>query len=627
MRSNVQSDTSQRKSRDYKKTGSIFLNDSTKNVYGPKTTLWTTGSELFINRPRYRPIDTAIVNYHRWTYPQRMWQTVQDLGNAGTALYSIFPAVRSFSGVVSGFDVYDPYFHSEEPQFFDTRSPYTRIQIIWGGGGRSMTRIEFKRNINPRWNFGFNYRPILIDKQIDKRRKGDRHVTSQYYDFHTSYRSRNDRYQVFGFYRRAKHRVFENGGVFLPEGSDFGSYFATDAAPVLYKAESNDLKRELAYTQQYRLASALEVYQSVSWMKQQNEFLDEYSSSNNLVPYDNWIKVKEDTLKADDRHNFGVFRQEAGIKGRKDFLFYNAYYSFRRYRSAYRYLDSDTVGVPSTAIEHFIGGRLVFDIDSLTRLSGRFEINQRGNYSLDARLDGKYIEGRFLQSVAAPGMFYRAYRGVHDYWANPDFYSTTGLQTEAFLKWPAGRIRLSPGLGYALFSGQVYMRKADFGQSQTVMPVQSSGSQSMVQPQLRFSVDFFRKLNLNVHATHTVVTGNDDAVLQVPDWLVTGQLAYKGFLFNGYLEAQIGIDFSWRSAWYAPGYDPVTQHYYVQQSERMDPWLGADAFINGRINRGRFFFKIHNLMQAGGRPGYLLSPGYPGQRTITDFGFELVLFD
>ena len=49
--------------------GSLFLNDSTQNVYGPATTLWTTGFELMINKPRYRSIDTSIVNYHRWTYP------------------------------------------------------------------------------------------------------------------------------------------------------------------------------------------------------------------------------------------------------------------------------------------------------------------------------------------------------------------------------------------------------------------------------------------------------------------------------------------------------------------------------------------------------------------------------
>jgi len=612
-----------------KKKGSIFLNDSIKEVYGPKTTRWTTGYELFINRANYRPIDTSIVNYHRWTYPEATSRTLQDLGNVGTALHSLYIPVRRFSGAVSGFEAYDPYYQTEEPAYYDTKSPYTRIRLVWGGNGRAMTRIEFKRNINPRWNIGFNYRPILSDKQIDKRRKGDRHVTSQYYDFHSSYRSTDDRYVAYGYYRRLRHRVFENGGVFLPTGSDFSSYFAANAAPVLYKAESNDLKRDLQFNHSYKLASALEVYQSLSLQKQENNFLDDYSSTNNQLPYDNWIRVKKDTLKANDQMNFRVFQQEAGFKGRKGFLFYNAFYKFRNYRTTYRYLDPDTVGSGASGTEHFLGGRIAIDFDSLTRMSGAFEINQRGNYSLEANLSGKWLEGNFIQSVSAPGQFYQRYRGVHDYWSN-DFSGITGLEAEVLGKLPLKRFEFAPGLGYRLLSNHVFMRQVESNaeEPQSVLPFQSGGIQSMLIPQVRMRVDFLNAMNLTIHARRALLTRNDDNALQVPDWLVNGQLAFKGFLFKKNLEAQIGFDVSWRSAWYAPGYDPVTQHYFVQTSEQVKSWLMADFFINGRIKKGRFFFKVHNLAQAAnGGVGYLVIPGYPGQRTIMDFGFELVLFD
>jgi len=150
----------------------------------------------------------------------------------------------------------------------------------------------------------------------------------------------------------------------------------------------------------------------------------------------------------------------------------------------------------------------------------------------------------------------------------------------------------------------------------------------MLVPQVRLSAAFLRRMNLTIQARHAILTQNDDGAIQVPDWLVNGQLAFKGFLFNRNLEAQIGFDVSWRSAWRAPGYDPVTQHYFVQTTEMVKPWLLADFFINGRIKRGRFFYKVHNIMQAvNGGSGYLTIPGYPGLRTTMDFGFELVLFD
>ncbi|MBK8292460.1 MAG: hypothetical protein IPK96_17505 [Flammeovirgaceae bacterium] len=64
-------------------------------------------------------------------------------------------------------------------------------------------------------NFGFNYRPILVDKQIQRQGKGDRQTISQYYDFHSSYKSENERYFITGNYRRIRHRVNENGGILL----------------------------------------------------------------------------------------------------------------------------------------------------------------------------------------------------------------------------------------------------------------------------------------------------------------------------------------------------------------------------------------------------------------------------
>ena len=66
-------------------SGGSILDDSTKNVYGPKTCLWTTEQDLFKNRANYRHLDTTIFNYHRWTYTQHSNYLYKDLGVNGTA--------------------------------------------------------------------------------------------------------------------------------------------------------------------------------------------------------------------------------------------------------------------------------------------------------------------------------------------------------------------------------------------------------------------------------------------------------------------------------------------------------------------------------------------------------------
>ncbi|HPI79547.1 MAG TPA: hypothetical protein PLM35_03345, partial [Cyclobacteriaceae bacterium] len=75
------------------------------------------------------------------------------------------------------------------------------------------------------------------------------------------------------------------------------------------------------------------------------------------------------------------------------------------------------------------------------------------------------------------------------------------------------------------------------------------------------------------------------------------------------------------------GYDPAIQQFYVQDEVESPSFPLTNVFFNGKMKRGRFFFKYNNLVQAFTQSGYLATPVYPGQRNILDFGFELLLFD
>ncbi|MBA4056366.1 MAG: hypothetical protein C0490_16750, partial [Marivirga sp.] len=149
-----------------KRKGSRIIDDTTKQVYGPKTSRYYFERDVFFNRQTYYTIDTAIHNFHQYTYIQRNNNTYQDLGNIGTAIRPTFYRVPNVIGATSGFTSYDLYWDTEQIRNYDTKSPYTHMNVILGGKGRSITKAAFSRNINPRWNFGFNYRGLLIDKQV-----------------------------------------------------------------------------------------------------------------------------------------------------------------------------------------------------------------------------------------------------------------------------------------------------------------------------------------------------------------------------------------------------------------------------------------------------------------------------
>ena len=652
-----------RKSRSGK--GSIFLNDSTRNIYGPNTTLNISEEDIFFNRLKYKPIDTSITNLHRWGYVQRFNYLYQDLGNIGTALNPIYPVVRNFAGAVSGFNAYKLFYETQEPMYFDTKSPYTKINVVWGGSGRAMTHIQFSRNINSRWNFGFNYRPILVDKQMQRQRRGDRQVIAHYYDFFTSYKSKNEKYLLLFNFRRTRHRVFENGGVLIKDTDTFDEYFDKEAGPRLVAAESSQLIRNFHMFNQYTLANAFQVYSKIDWTRESNNFLDKYAreDQNDSTLFDHWENARLDPLakgktplptfdvNANDQFRLSTFQNELGLKGRAAFLFYNVYYKFRTY-SGYYNLDNSQPTLPlnnfngsalsqsinvqdylaaplnfsSKGLEHYLGGRMAFDIDSLTRLTGQAEINQLGNYSIDAKFSSKWIDATFLQSISRPGFLYTSYRGSHDYWNN-SFRNIAGLKMEGFLKTPFKRFLVSPGLSYTLLSNYVYFRKDDFGQAQTVLPVQSAAVINVANPQVRLGIGLGKKLKLSGSVINSLILSDAEDAMKIPDWLATGQLALEDFWFEKHLQVQVGFDVTWRSAYKAMGYDPVIQQYYVQNDVVVGSAFIADVFLNAKLKRGRLFVKYHNIAQAFKGTGYLITPGYPGQRNILDFGFELLLFD
>jgi hypothetical protein len=140
-------------------------------------------------------------------------------------------------------------------------------------------------------------------------------------------------------------------------------------------------------------------------------------------------------------------------------------------------------------------------------------------------------------------------------------------------------------------------------------------------------VRFLRKLHLRPQVLYTKVLSDRDNALRVPQVFFNGQFAFEGDLFKGAIQAQIGVDLHWHSSYKPMGYDPVTQTYYNQDTVKPPAYTLADVFINGKIKRGRFFIKYHNVVQKFTKVGYMPTPYYRGVPTYLDFGFELMLFN
>ena len=602
-----------------KRTYSKIIDDSSKSIYGPNTTLWITETDLFYNKKKnYQSLDTAINNFHRWTYVQRFNNKYQDLGNMGTALNPIFPVISTTIGASPGFRSYEPYFDTWQPRYYDTKSPYTRVYLVWAGNGRAMSHIEFARNINPRWNFGFNYRPILVDKQLQYRR-ADRQAVSHYYDFFTTYKSKNDRYSLAASYRRIRHRVRENGGVLLTADTTFKAFFDPNAKPTLTGSESEELRQQVHFFHQYQLAKPFQIYHSMDYTLRKNIFrIDRTDLAANFFK----VTIIDSTKTTTDLMEFGTFENEVGVKGNAAFLFYNFYFKARSIQNSIPFLRGYDPRSSVALIENYVGGRIAFRFDSLSELRGSAEILLDGNYKLEGALATPWLDASLVSALSKPGYLQRAYRGSHNFWLN-NFSNTLSNQLTGFAKVKLGRLFVRTGLTYTILSNAIYFSRFQ----NAILPRQSNGNQQIFSPELNLSVKFFRNFFLRPQVIYTQLWKNDDNVIRIPELFVNAQLTYENILLDRHLQLQVGVDVHYKSDYKALGYAPDIQSYYIQDSQVIGGFPIVDIFLNAKIKGGRLFIKYHNAWQFGKPTGYLLTYGYPGVGNTLDFGFEIPLFD
>jgi len=604
-----------------------LISDAVQSIYGPKTTKWTSEENFFTNRPSYQTLDTSLYRYDCWTYVQRSNNFYQDLGVMGTALRPIFVQVPTTIGATSGFNSYEPYYTSEEIHYHDTKSPYSRFKIIWGGKGRATTSISFSRNINPRWNFGFNYRPIIVVKQIQSKGKNDLQTNSQYYDGYTTFKSKNEKYFLLFNFRRIRHKVNENGGIVVKDKLVLDpSLFDINASPVLTSSQSEWYYRNIHLFHQYEVVKGINVYHKADFTKQTNEYSDDMKvAPQNYYPY----REKVDTLKNDkisDKTLFQSMQQEIGAKSDIGKFFLSVYYKYRDFNYTNNYLNGINLAIPTNAVENYVGGSVIWHLDSISKISLEAEQLHSGHYKIDAKVDTRWVEGYFHNSLAKPGFLPSLYRGKTSYW-NEKINGTNTMQVKGYAKLKVGSQQFWIGGTVTRTSNLIYFRDSTSKSKdiQPVKPYQSSATQLVYSPEVKLSLRFFRHFYFRPQFIYTIA--NDEDLIRIPKYFANAQLSYENELFKKRIQINVGVEANWRSEYSPLGYSPVVQQFYIQDGFKSPSYSLVDIFLNGKIRRSRFFFKYHNLLQAFTKIGYLPTPIYPGQRNVLDFGFEFILFD
>ena len=603
-----------------------LLDDSTKMVYGPRTSLYFLEKHLRHNKFEQFEIDTSLNNFHNYEPVSKTGYKYQDLGNLGSAAKPMFYEVPRQIGRTSGFHVYDLYYNSPDSmRYYNTKSPFTNLAAFFGGGNRNKLDISFARNVTPRWNVGFNFRTIRSTKILNPTRRDD-HLTNQNsYDIHTNYQSENEKYFLLANFSRMRHLVNEQGGIIPPEVDSTSLYFTyRDAKVWLRNSRAVDLRQDYHVYHQYELLKGWQVYHVFDKKKQLVTFFSDLSTSDGNffngrrfnVPDNSTINEPGDTTNiTNNRNHFSEWKNEIGFKGDFGPVYYNAYVKFRTGRMASKFFDAN-----NSFNEVYLGGSLRGEINEAWSFEAEGEYLLPEGYRINGLFISPFLEVSYTKASYKPTLAQELYRGNHFQWKNG--FSNIGVdQIRGEIKADFKHFSLRPSLTVNRVNNYVYYGK-------DTVPVQASGQAFMLIPGLKSHFTFGQKFHWQSEIIYSVITGDAADSFRIPDLFVNSRIYFDGPLFNENIYVQIGLEGRYKSDYFADSYMPATQQFHLQDGFNVYSYPVLDVFFNFRIKRTRVLFRYNHLnSDLMDRPGYFVTPGFTGLPSLLDLGINWSFFD
>lgn len=625
------------------------IDDSTKVIYGPKSTRYVLEDDIFNNRRKLYTTDTTMDDVHRFTYVQRSQNQYQDLGNLGTPMRPIFVQVPQQLGAQTGYYVFAPYaYQTMGVKYFDTKSPFSDMYLALGGRNQNILRFDFTQNVNPRWNLGFNVQRFTSQKQFGTSGANDRFkLLAQDWGFlgHTNYRSKNDKYTLLVHFINQNHSLDEQGGV-LPgeslgvEGDTLPNRFDYEGDSRLASGNAQtqgpngrEVRNDWHIYQQFVLDQGFQAFHRLDYRRQKNYYQDNTLQLNqvskltlNGVVEGFYPGILGDTARIEQDSRFRLLENMFGLKGiyrRGGSAFnYRAYLRSRIYGQYTRYnTDINRFNEYETRrTETFLGGWLGYYFpDSLSRITAEAEYQLGGGFRLQGQFESKFLTAGYTTMLVQPTLLQERFQSNVYAWRN-DFALRGYNYAYGKLNLRYRKLRLEPGLDYYLLSNYTYFHTDG-------TPKQATGSFSVLRAGAGYQIGVGKFL-ASGQAYYTVQSRTD--ILRTPPLFINTRLQYE-LLYAKVLYIQVGVDLHYKSAYYADAYMPMTQQFYLQNRQRVEGYLLTDLYANLRVNRTRLFVKLTNA-NVGSiiglfPPGYYVAPDFLQMRRGFSFGVDWYLFD
>ncbi len=624
-----------------------IVDDSTKVLYGPKTTRVIYEAEVLADSTRGTVIDTALVRWPQQKFWFRDSTLHQDLGAVGSAARPLFFQPNTALGARLGRNVFDRYAREgSQVPYYDSRSPYSYFRFIQSGAGEQVFELSYSRSLKKNFSIGAAYERIASTKIVGPGSSGGSDaglVEHNAARFFARYQTDDERYHLLVSLVNTRHRAVEQGGV-LPLAGDTtktgqlatNNLFVYDRAQVrLAYAANTDDRDQLHLFHSYRLLGrGVTAYHVFDIHRQYNGYLDgnlngRFNSPVVTTERDFYTQIRLNQLQTADRVTYRQAENTVGLLGSTDHVAYNLYARYRaaslRQTSLLPTLatTSTTEAAPlaefsNTYSQVFVGGTASFNYRTIyaVEVAGEYKpggYNPLGEYWLRGRIRTGPLSAELLTTSYAPTLSQQRQLGNHYEWNIDNFNNTQVTQLSGRLQQRLPLLAdhaIDASVAVANISNLVYYGHIA-GYNLLSQPQQQSEATRLLIASVRHR---FRvgKVFFDNQGTYTSGAGDDNTALRIPALVTESRVYYQTYVFKKALLGQVGAELYYQSVFKAYGYQPSVQQFYVQDNFTIRNYAVANVFLTADIKAATIFLKVAYLNQGLGHDGYFTTPFYTG---------------
>jgi hypothetical protein len=643
-----------------------IVDDSTKVLYGPKTTRVIYEAEVLADSTHGTLIDTAMVHWPQQKYWTHDTTFQQDLGAMGSASRPLLFQANTALGARLGRNVFDRYARdASQVPYYDSRSPYSFFRYIQSGAGEQVFEISYSRSLKKNFSIGASYERIASNQVLGSNTRQGL-VEHNAASFFARYQTDDERYHLLVSLVDTRHRAVEQGGI-LPFASDTlypgklnpERLFVYERAQVnLAYATNTDDRDQLHLFHSYRLLGrGVTAYHVFDIRRQYNGYLDGSLTNSFNSPVTTtdgafYARTLRNPTQTADRVTYRQAENTVGFLGRTDRLAYNVY---ARYRAA-SLRQTTQLPIPATSTnptaaapiegystsysQIFLGGTASFNYRTIYAVEVAGEYKPLDEYWLRGRIRTGPLSAELLTTSYIPTLTQQRQFGNHYAWRHDGKENSVAFDNTQVTQL-TGRLQqrlplladhsIDASFSVANVAGLVYYTydpaiSATYNRLSPLLgPAQQDDSKQLLIATLRHR---FRvgKVFFDNQGTYTLGADSTNEALRIPALVTESRVYYQTHVFKKALLAQVGAELNYQSAYKGYGYSPSVQQFYVQNSFTIRNYAVANVFLTADIKAATIFVKVAYLNQGLEHNGYFTTPFYSGYPRRLQFGVRWRFF-